>query len=136
MTTPDLRAQLRTAVGRFRETERRRRRFDPEVHVGVVGGASASVVVPRCWLAGLDRSLRVELVSALVETAPITPRALWLTRPGEVAVTSDDVGWLVGGEAAFGAAGLVLGGCYVVTRHGWVDVRSGDRREWKRLRLQ
>jgi hypothetical protein len=135
MTTPDdLRARLRVESGRFREGERRRR-FDVALHVGTPGGARASVVVPAKQLAYVDRETRIELYSAMLEVAPGGTDSAWLTRPGTAALEPDDTAWMVGAMAAFGAAGMSLDGFFAVTRDGWVDVRTGERRVWKRLRL-
>jgi hypothetical protein len=128
---PDRLAALRREVGLFRDKERRRRRFDPVLHVGALGGERASVGLPAS--AQLDRQLRLELVSALVEVSP--GRDGWVSRPGLVEPTDDDVAWLVAAAAAFGEAGRELDGFYVLTREGWLDVRTGERRVWKRLRL-
>jgi hypothetical protein len=83
----------------------------------------------------VDRQVRPDFVLALLETAPQATDCAWVSRPGETVVTDDDVAWLVAAESAFGSAGRDLAGCYVVTRHGWADVRTGESRVWKRLRL-
>jgi hypothetical protein len=128
-----LHALLRTEVGRFRETERRRRRFDLTVHVGELGGERESVVLPTNQAAYVDRQVRIELMSAVLEVAP--GQHGWVTRPGPTELRDDDTMWLVAATGAFTAAHRALDGFYAITREGWVDVRTGERRVWKRLRL-
>lgn len=125
---------LRTEVGRFRQAERRRR-FDPGIHVGAVAGERATVVVPARQREYLDRQVRVDLVSALLEEADHAAFA-WVSRPGVAVLEDDDTSWGVAAQVAFGAAGRQLEGFFVITREGWLDVRTGDRRVWKRLRLE
>jgi len=130
----DLHARLRMEVGRFRQRERRRR-FDLVLHVGTVDAGSTSLEIPADRWEFLDRQVRVELVSALLETAPEGSDSVWVTRAGSAVLEEGDVAWLPAAVAAFGAEGRELAGCYVITREGWVDVRSGERRVWKRLRI-
>lgn len=80
-----------------------------------------------------DVQLRVELVAALLESSD-APYA-WVTRPGPAEVIEDDGAWLAAAVAAFGIAGRDLNAFYALSRTGWVDIRSGERRVWKRLRL-
>lgn len=134
-TSSDLHALLRVEVGRFRESERRRR-FETTVYVGSPAGERAAVTIPARQGSYVDREVRVELFSALLEVAPGDAAYAWTSRPGPPDLLPDDVAWMVGAEAAFGAAWRELEGCYTITRYGWVDVRTGERRVWKRLRLR
>jgi len=135
MTTPDdLRSRLRVEAGRFRESERRRR-FDVALHVGTPAGPRTSTVVPARQQTHVDRQTRIELYGALLEVAPDGTDSAWLTRPRTAALEDGDLAWMVGATAAFGAAGRPLEGFFAITRDGWVDVRTGERRVWKRLRL-
>jgi len=135
VTTPDdLRSRLRVEAGRFRESERRRR-FDVALHVGTPSGPRTSTVVPAGQQAYVDRQTRIELYAALLEVAPDGTDSAWLTRPGTAALEDEDTAWMVAATAAFGASGGSLEGFFTITRDGWVDVRTGERRVWKRLRL-
>jgi hypothetical protein len=135
MTASDaLRARLRTEAGRFREGERRRR-FDVAIHVGTPAGERRSVAVPAKQQPYLDRDTRIELFSALLEVAPDGCDSAWLTRPRTAVLEPGDTAWMVGAAVAFGAAGVDLAGFFAITRDGWVDVRTGEHRVWKRLRL-
>jgi hypothetical protein len=130
----DLQSRLRMEVGRFRQRERRRR-FDLVLHVGSPGVASTSVELPAPRLEYVDHQVRVELISAMLESAPEDADSIWVTRPGPAVLEEGDIAWLAAALAAFGAEGRALMGCYVITREGWVDMRSGERRVWKRLRI-
>jgi hypothetical protein len=130
----DLHARLRLEVAHFRERERRRT-FDPALWVGSVGRHRASVAVPSHRLAMVDRQVGAELFAGLLEEAPDGTDTAWLSRSGPVVVELGDVAAMVAAETAFGSAGRRLAGCYVITREGWVDLRTGERRVWRRLRL-
>jgi hypothetical protein len=58
---------------------------------------------------------------------------VWLTRAGPLDLQDVDAAWLAAARIATAEAGVSLT-MVVVTRHGWLDPRSGVRREWKRLR--
>ncbi|HSV39789.1 MAG TPA: hypothetical protein VLI04_13615 [Nocardioidaceae bacterium] len=134
VTDPDLIARLRLEVGRFRVAERRRI-FDPTLSVGSPAGDRVSLTVPTRMLEHADREGRSELVAALLEIAPEGTDTAWTSRAGDPAPVDDDLTWMAGADAAFRASGLALASFYVITRDGWVDPRSGERRVWKRLRL-
>lgn len=124
---------LRLEVGRFRERESRRV-FDVMVQVGVLGGERDSFVVRAQDLPAVDASLRVDVVSSLLEQGPGWGTA-WLVRPGTPEPHDLDLQWLAAARGAFGIHGRDLQGFYVITRAGWRDVLTGDSRTWKRLRL-
>lgn len=127
-------ALLRTAVGQLRARETHRR-FDAVVHVGRLGSDHVSCPVP----AGdpvLDAGTRTEVVLRLLETRHEQGAAsVWVTRPGEPDLQDSDLAWLSAAGRAFAAVGCRLDGFWSVTRTGWLDVRTGERRTWKRLRL-
>jgi hypothetical protein len=146
---------LRLEVGRLRAGERRRR-FDTVVHLGRLGEAhrACSVPVPSgdpVLRLVLDPGTRTDVVARMLETqhenehANATEHAnaaeearrssVWLTRPGEPVVQDEDLAWLSAAFRAFDALGWHLDRFWSVTRTGWLDVRTGDRRTWKRLRL-
>ena len=135
MTSPDTAALLRLEVGRLRARESRRR-FETVVHVGTLGGAQRTCPVPAADPA-LDAGTRTDVVSRLLEGAADPDRGdcVWLTRAGDPQLQDEDLGWLSAASLAFGALGRRLDGFWSVTRTGWLDVRSGEGRTWKRLRL-
>jgi len=114
----------------------RRQRFDTVVHLGELGGARVSCPVPYADPL-LDAGTRTELVTRLLETGEDVPRAasVWLTRAGEPLLQDDDLAWLGAACRAFDTIGCRLTGFWSVTRTGWLDVRTGEQRTWKRLRL-
>lgn len=141
MTSQDTATLLRLEVGRLRAHESRRS-FDTVVHLGTLGGASRACPVPRTDPV-LDNGTRAEVVSALLEAATADESTttgsgktcVWLTRAGEPQVQDEDLRWLAAAWLSFGAVGRSLDGFWTVTRTGWLDVRSGECRTWKRLRV-
>jgi len=131
----ELLARLRLEVGRFRASQRRRV-FDTAIQVGSIAAERVAVTIPARQAGQVDRQVRVDLFSALLEEAAADATHAWTARPGPAELLPEDIAWMVGAEAAFGAAGRTLEGCYAITRYGWVDVRTGERRVWKRLRLR
>jgi hypothetical protein len=114
-----------------------RRVHPPLLHVGWPGGPEDVFVVGPDE--DLDHALRTDVVAALLHTsrrhAPVTGAVpmLWLTRSGPLEVGDLDLAWLAAARSACAEAGLALM-LVVVTRRGWLDPRTGVRREWKRLR--
>ncbi|HSJ19487.1 MAG TPA: hypothetical protein VK964_02840 [Nocardioidaceae bacterium] len=131
--TPSL---LRLEVGRLRRDEFRQR-FDSVVHVGRLGGECRRCTVPTADLGVLDAGTRTEVISRLLEEVPVpeASAAVWVTRAGEPQVQDDDLAWHAAACLAFGALGRSLEGFWAVTRTGWLDIRTGESRTWKRLRL-
>ena len=107
------------------------------MHVGVPLGDRLTVEVPWPTPPGYDAGLRFDLVAALVEGWSLAEEDAfgWLTRPGVPEPHDVDLQWLAAATRAFGAHGVGLLGFRALTRTGWLDVRSGERRVWKRLRL-
>ena len=137
MTEPTTASLLRLEVGNLRARESRPR-FDTVVHVGTLGGDRRTCTLPPAGPQVVDAGTRTEVVSWLLEAdrAGSSGRAsVWLTRAGEPQVQDEDLAWLSASDRAFGALGHRLDGCWSVTRTGWLDVRTGERRVWKRLRL-
>jgi len=125
---------LRLAVAHFRRSETRRS-FPPVVHVGRPGEASRDFVEAEGL--GLDQALRTEVAAALLSRALNDSRCptLWLTRAGELGIEDVDLRWYAAARAAYAEAAVALT-MVVITRAGWSDVRTGARREWKRLRIR
>ncbi len=138
MTTLTTTSLLRLEVGRLRAVQKGRR-FDTVVHLGRVGGPYVTCTVPHADLPVLDAGTRTDVVSMLLEdhaTAdPDHGACVWITRAGEPSLQDEDLAWLSATGRAFGALGCRLDGFWTVTRTGWLDVRTGEGRTWKRLRL-
>jgi hypothetical protein len=125
---------LRLEVARLR-SETSRGRFDPVVHVGELGSAHPSCAVPAADPV-IDAGTRTEVVLRLLEEdADPASACLWLTRSGEPGLEDADLAWLAAAVRAFGVVGRGLDGAWAVTRTGWLDLRTGERRTWKRLRV-
>jgi hypothetical protein len=133
MTTDARSTELRLEVGRFRARESRRV-FAPTVHVGDVAGERESFALHPAD-GPIDASLRIDLLGRLLESAPPDSTTAWLSRPGHPSVHDHDLEWLGAAHAAFGMHDRRLSDFYAITRSGWLDVRSGETRVWKRLRL-
>jgi hypothetical protein len=88
-----------------------------------------------------DAGLRFDVVDGLVDawlSAGAVGRvaaAAWVSRPGEPVLHDRDLEWYSACLQVFGAHRLRLIGFRAVTRSGWLDVPTGERRVWKRLRL-
>lgn len=126
-------AVLRREVGELRRRESRRR-FDAQVYVGALGGTRDSFVVRARDLPAMDVALRTEVVSSLVEEC-VSARAAWLVRPGLPEPHDSDLEWLAATTRAFAMHGRPLESFHAITRYGWLDLRTGESRSWRRLRL-
>lgn len=136
MTTQSTASLLRLEVGRLR-AERSHGHFDTVVHLGRLGDTHGSCAVARADLAVLDAGTRTDVVARLLEQqgAVEGSASVWLTRTGEPVVQDEDLAWLSAAARAFDALSRRLEGFWTVTRTGWLDVRTGDSRTWKRLRI-
>jgi hypothetical protein len=130
----DVTGLLRTEVGLLRQRETRRV-FDTAVHVGTLGGAHDSWVARRGDVPVVDLALRTDVVSAMLERTSDLGDMVWLTRAGGPEPYEEDLAWLSAATTAFAQHGRSVGACYAVTRYGWRDVRTGESRTWRRLRL-
>jgi hypothetical protein len=125
---------LRLEVGRLR-AETAWHRFTPMLHVGSLGGEHVSRPAPLTDPL-MDAGTRTELVLRLLEDrADHRSASIWLARPGEPVLEDHDLAWLAAASRAFDAVECPLDGAWSVTRTGWLDLRSGERRTWKRLRI-
>lgn len=125
---------LREEVGLLRARESRRV-FDVAITVGGLAAERDSFVLRAGEASTTDFGLRVDVLSALVgRSGPEVTRA-WVTRPGAPHAHDVDLEWLAAANLAFAIHGRELAGFYAITRGGWLDVRTGEHRVWKRLRL-
>lgn len=131
---PDVALLLRREVGRLRQRESRRV-FDSALSIGELDGRRDSFVVRAADLPVLDDALRTDLVARLLDDTPAAYGTVWLTRAGQPSPHDEDLRWLAASTRAFGSAGRRMHGFYAITRTGWLDVRTGQNRTWKRLRL-
>ena len=124
--SPDDARTLRRAVLDLATTDRRRR-IPPVLHVGAPGESAVAVVDDPAW----DHGLRTEIVGAALRRTG--GPWVWLTRSGPLVLQDADASWL--GAVLSAAAERDADASYVVvTRHGWLDPRSGLSREWRRIR--
>ena len=127
---PDLPRLLRRAVLDHCLSEPRR--VHPALlHVGVPGAAEAVLAVAD----PTDHGLRCDLIAAMLRRTRggSTTPLVWLTRTGALDVEDVDLRWLASARAAYAEAGLPLV-MVVVNRRGWRDPRSGDSRQWVKLK--
>jgi hypothetical protein len=118
---------LRTAVLHLARNDHRRH-IPPVLHVGVPGGPTSTVADDSTW----EHGLRTEIVGAALR-ALRDPPWVWVTRSGPLSLQDVDAAWLGPTVAAAGERAVEVG-YVVVTRHGWLDPRSGALQQWKRIR--
>jgi hypothetical protein len=133
---PDADAAWRREVGEFRAREQRRR-HPLGVHIGEPAGWRESLELPWPEPRWHDAGLRVDVVGALLgrTASEVVAASGWLTRPGVPELHDADLEWYAAAVRGFGAHDVTLTGFRAVTRTGWIDVVTGERRVWKRLRL-
>jgi len=134
--TPALsrRALLRREVGRLRERESRRV-FDASLHVGVLGGDRTGFVLRAADRPAMDAGLLLDVASRLVEDSAPAWCTAWLVRSGVPDRHDLDLQALAAFRAAFAIHGREPDGCYALTRTGWRDLVTDEKRIWSRLRL-
>lgn len=126
----DLERLLRHAVLAHASAERRRS-YPAILHVG--DPRTRELVFPIVPEERIDDALGADVVAAMRSRSGLERPVVWLTRPGVLDVQDVDVRWLRSARRAYAEAGVPL--VFVVAnRHGWLDPRSGLRRDWKRLR--
>ena len=133
-TPPDTGSLLRLEVGRLRARESRRV-FDASLHIGTLAGDRDSSQLLAQDLPALDAGLRVDVVGRLLAHRDAPGGTAWLVRPGLPELSDRDLAWFAASTTAFGIHAVRIDGFYVITRTGWLDVRNGGGRTWKRLRL-
>jgi hypothetical protein len=127
-TTPVL---LRAEVRRFVAECGTRRALPTRVHVGWLGGERATLLDDPSYDAGLRADLLTRALDRFDEPGPTTA---WLTRGGFTTTGDDDLAWLAAADAAFGRHGVARVAFFAITRQGWLDVRTGQSRTWRRVR--
>lgn len=109
-----------------------RRALTTTCHVGHPGGQRAQ------WQHGGpddDPTMRIDLVVRAIDGLLHTERAgAWITRSGDLALVDADAEWFAATQAGFAHYALELPFFLVLNRTGWVDLVSGERRAWSRVR--
>ncbi|RLV49501.1 hypothetical protein D9V37_06080 [Nocardioides mangrovicus] len=127
--------RLQGEVRRLKTQAGRTRSLPTLLHVGSLG--SERIVLPVAAVPD-DAGSRADVVTrALDRLADPVLRSVWLTRGGVLVVGEADLAWRAAAEAGFARHGVAEPGrwaCFVVTRHGWLDVGGGAVRSWPRLR--
>ena len=124
-------AALRMEVRRFATLCGTTRALPTLVHVGVLAGDRVTVAADPSYDAGLRADL---LTRALDRVTDVEHSSVWLTRGGHLTVGDVDLAWFAAARAAFGRHGADDPAAHVVTRHGWLDLRTGESRTWRRVR--
>ncbi len=101
------------------------------VHVGQLAGDRITIPADPSYDAGLRGDL---ITRALARIAAREHTSMWLTRGGQLSVGDADLAWFSAARAAFGRYGADDPAGHVVTRYGWLDLRTGERRTWRRVR--
>lgn len=130
---------LRLEVGVLRVRHDHGRNVSPALHLGVPGGRRVVAPLPSTVDPLLaDAGLRTDLAARLGELALDRglPLHAWLTRGGDLELLAGDRAWWPALHGALAASGRAPAGLHVVTKTGWRDVLSGERRTWKRLRVR
>jgi hypothetical protein len=108
-----------------------RRGLPTTCYVGHPGGEKAGLA----WVE--DAGLRPDLVVRAIEGLATTEGACaWVTRGGEQGTTDADAAWFAAARHGFARHDLSLPAFAVVTRNAWVDLVSGERRVWRRVRTR
>ena len=128
---PNLAAAIKVELAEFVIAAGTRRDLHTSCHVGHPGGE-------RSTFAHLEidcASLRADLVERAIDGLFTTDGACaWVTRSGELGLVDADAEWFAAARGAFARHGLPLQAFFVLNRRGWVDLVSGETREWYRIR--
>ena len=123
-----LRAEVRAFVTRSGTT----RRLSTTCHVGRPGGEQVSLPgEPERDAQALATDLVVRALDGLLVT---TGACAWVCRPGPLGRGDVETRWYAAARAGFARHGLDLSLFAVLNRTGWLDLVTGERREWARLR--
>ena len=128
---PDLAAGITRELRAFVASTGTRRALPTTCHLGRPGAAHKS-------LAPVDEpSLRADLVERAIDELRETDGVIaWLTRGGDLGTADADLGWFAAARTGFARHGLVLPAFAVLTRTAWLDLVSGEKREWLRVRTR
>jgi hypothetical protein len=108
-----------------------RRELSTTCHIGHPGGEQCRF--PHTLVD--EGSLRADLVERAIDGLLVTDDACgWVTRRGQLDLADADAEWFAAARTAFGRHGLPLPAFFILNRSGWVDLVSGERREWYRVR--
>jgi hypothetical protein len=128
---PSLAAAIRGELRAFVTAAGRRRVLPTTCHVGHPGGQHGRLRHEDVSDAGLRADLVERVVDGLLETDGACG---WVTRSGPSSVTDADAEWFVATRTAFDRHGLALPAFFVLNRTGWLDLVSGEHRQWSRIR--
>ena len=124
-------AGIRVELRAFVTSAGTRRSLPITCHVGHPGGQQSSF--PHDVTT--DGSLRADLVERVLDgLLDLTDACAWVTRGGELDLADADAEWFAAARTAFGRHGLPLPAFFVLNRSGWVDLVTGERRAWHRVR--
>lgn len=123
-----LRAEVRAFVTRSGTT----RRMSPTCHVGRPGGEQVRLPgEPERDAQALATDLVVRALDGLLVRTDV---CAWVCRPGPLGRGDVETRWYAAARAGFARHGLDLPLFGVLNRTGWLDLVSGERHEWSRLR--
>ena len=139
--SPQLARWLRARVARLRQ-DSTRRVFPSQLDVvpEVPAEPTTAALVSRARAAEADdHGLRVDLLIRLLGEmsagGPPDPRvALIHVRPGPTELADSDFAWWSAARCTHRLTAVEVARTVAVTRWGWVDVPSGQRKTWARLR--
>src|SRR3954466_7320612 len=125
----ELAAAITEELRRFVAAAGTRRALPTICHVGQPAGEA--VMLPEADDPGLRADLVVRAMDGLTTTLGA---CAWMTRGGDLETTNSDLGWFAAARAGFARHGLALPAFVVVTRTAWVDLVTGERHVWRRVR--
>ena len=113
-----------------------RRDLPTTCHVGHPGGEHTRFAHQHVTSRDMGgASLRADLVERAIDGLLTTDGACaWVTRSGELDLVDADAEWFAAARAAFARHGVRLPAFFVLNRRGWVDLLSGEQRQWSRIR--
>ena len=123
-------AALRMEVRRFATLCGTTRALPTLVHVGELAGDRVTMPADPSY----DAGLRADVLTRALDRGIDAWTSIWLTRGGVLCVGDADLAWFAAARTAFGRHGIGDPGVHVVTRYGWLDLRTGASRTWRRVR--
>jgi hypothetical protein len=128
---PSLAAAIHAELRSFVRSAGTRRSLPPTCHVGHPDGEQAG------WPHDVtdDPSLQADLVERAIDGLLLADGACaWVTRSGGLEISDADAEWFAAARIGFGRHGVPLPAFFVLNRSGWLDLVSGERRQWSRVR--